>query len=393
MVELFDESKIIGVPTAFQAFFGNPAAGSDTVFCPDSDTVEIDIVRGNEKLAAMVPRGTVSRSIGTKQRDIQLEKYTNVARVFPLVEEDGNISAADLLKKLPGEGPYDQVLTRRDRLRWRALKIHMESIRKSIRTFEYLASQSILTGKMPAMLGTVGDSLLYDFYRNPDNIFSVPTAWDDTAAVIMSDIDAACDLIRVNGHTNPDFCGVGGAAMDAFIKDDIVQVRADNRRIELIEVSTNSPVPPRFNRFIEAGWIARGRLRTPKGYTLWLFTYIDGYTDDNGDFANYMPVDQAIVCDCMARCDRYFGPAEVLPVTAQRAAFYQENFGFNLNAPALPMKIKNPSGVIMPEMFMPYAYGAVDYTNITHRVQSAPIFSTTHTDAFVTLTDLIIPAP
>lgn len=389
MVEMFDERAAIGVPTGFQAFFGDPAGGSLTVFSPDISTVEIDILRGNEKLAAMVPRTSVGRSIGSKQRDLQIDKYTNMARVFPLVEEDANISANDLLKRLPGEDPYQSSLTRMDRLRIRAANAHMESCRKIIRTFEYLASQSILEGKMPSEFGVIPDDKYYDFYRNPDHDVTVIIGWNQTNAVILEDIDDSCDLIRANGHVNPDFMGLGGKAMDAFIKDSNVKEVADNRRFELIEVSKDSPVPPRLKKFVDSGWIPRGRLRTPKGYELWMFTYIDVYQDDAGDPQKYMPDDQAIICSSMARCDRYFGPPNVLPITAQRRQFYMEYFGFNIDAPMLPPKIKGGSNTVMPAMFMPYAYGSLDYSNITHRVQSAPIFATTMTDAFVRLQGLI----
>jgi hypothetical protein len=389
MTDVWDDRKIIGCSTAFQAFFGNPASGASTIFSPDLSHVEIDIIRGNEKLAAMVPRGKIGRSIGTKSRDLQTGKYTNIARAYPLIEEEGNITADDLLKRLPGEDPYNSAVTRVDRLRWRALSQHMEACRRIIRTFEYLASQSVLTGKMPAILGTSDDDLIYDFHRKDTHTEAVVVPWTDTNAVIFTNIDNMCDLIRADGRITPDFMGLGGQAMDAFINNSKVKEAADNRRFELIEVSTNNPVPPRFNRFVAGGWIPRGRLRTPKSHELWMFTNIDIYDDDSGDPQKYMPEDQALICNCQARCDRYFGPPEVLPLSPDRLSFYQYYFGFNLTAPMLPPNIKGEGSVIMPVMFMPYAYGSVDYTNITHRVQSAPIFATTHTDAFGVLTDLI----
>lgn len=387
MVEMFDDRDLMTTPTGFQAFFGKPGA-SLTVFNPDRTQIEIDIIRGNEKLAALIPRGVIGRSIGSRQKDLQAERYTSLGRVFPLIQEDGNITAGDLLKRQPGEDPYNVNVTRLDRLRLKALRVHMESCRRIIRTFEYLASLSILTGKMPSETGIIPVSQYYDFYRRPEHIISVPVAWNETNAVIMQNIDEACELVDQDGHLAPDFMGIGVDAMDAFIKDGEIQKLADNRRFELIEVSLNNPVPPKFNRFLKGGWIPRGRFRTAKGYELWVFNYHAYYDDDLGVKIKFMPQDQAFICNSEARCDRYFGPPEVLPDLD--IDFYMRYFGFNMNAPLLPPSARGLDDIIMPAMFMPYAYISEDKTNLTHRVQAAPIFVTNHTDAFVTLTDLIV---
>jgi hypothetical protein len=46
-------------------------------------------------------------------------------------------------------------------------------------------------------------------------------------------------------------------------------------------------------------------------------------------------------------------------------------------------------GIVNPAMFYNDAYQAEDGKKIAVRTQTAPIFATTQTDAFVTLTDLI----
>jgi hypothetical protein len=204
----------------------------------------------------------------------------------------------------------------------------------------------------------------------------------------MGDIDDGCQVIRENGHASPDMMLLGGQAMEVFLQDESIQTLADNRRIELIQVSTNNPVPPKFNKFVEAGFIARGRLRTARGFELWLFTYIDGYTDASGDFQLYMPEDEVLIANSQARCDRYFGPSETLPMTPQRQALYQEMFGFSPSAPPMPMNIKDP-GKIDPRMFYFDAYTESNEKQVTIRTQSAPIFATTMTDMFYTMQGVI----
>ncbi len=387
MAALFDEAQIIGVPTAFQAFFGRPENGGLTLFSPDANIVDIDIVRGSETLAALIHRGQNARSL-SGQKNTNIGKSSTFSRLYPLIEEEGDISADELNFRVAGEGPYSP-LTKFDRLRIKALRHHQAHIRRSVRTFEYLSSLSVLTGKMPAILGTSNTDLEYDFRRNAANTAAGAAVWDTGTPDIMGDVDGRCDKVRLNGHANPDMGIFGGEAIASFIKDTTIKSLADNRRIELIQVTTDNPVPPRFDRFVKAGFIPRGRLRTLKGYTLWIFCSIDEYIDPaTGTSTPYMPVDQCLVAASTARCDRYFGPSELLPNTPGRAALYQDMFGFAPGMPPMPPNIKNMAAAVNPAMFYNDAYMGANQKTITIRTQSAPIFATTQTDAFALLTDL-----
>lgn len=383
----FDEKQIIGVPTAFQAFFGRPETGGKTLFSPNANVVDIDIVRGNEKTAVFIHRGQNARSL-TVQKNTNDGKSSAFSRKYPLGEEEGDISADQLNFRQPSENPYAVNVTRFDRLRKIALGHHQEHIRRFVRLFERLGASSILTGQMPAILGAVNADLIYDFRRNAANTAAGAAVWDTGTPDIMADIEGRCDKVRQNGHANPDMMIMGAEAISSFVKDTTVQGLADNRRIEMVQVGTQNPVPPRMQRFVDAGLIPRGTLRTPKGYTLWMFSYIDGYETDADVFTPYMPVDQVLVAASTARCDRYFGPSATMPMTPGRVALYQEMFGFAPGLSQVPQNIKNPGDLILPEMFYNDAYVRENQTGVTIRTQSAPIFAPTQTDAFALLTDL-----
>ena len=388
MVEMFDEKDIIAVPTAFQAFFGNPASGGRTIFSDNSLDVDIDIIRGNEKTSALIPRGMVSRPLGSLQKNLNVEKYTSFSRKYPLAEEEGDLNANQILQRIAGEAPY-QAMDRQSRMRILGLKINEESVRRIVRMNERLAAQSVLDGEQDAIIGTTNSDLQYDFKRAAANTITVSNTWNSGSQTILADIDAACIIARANGKTNPNFIGIGTSAMAAFIADTNVRADADNRRFELIEVTTGNPVPPEYNRFVDAGWIPRGRLRTPKGHVLWMFTMTDVFETDGGTSTPYMPIDKAIITTVKARCDRYFGPPENLPMIPQRIQLYQEYFGINPEAVPMPAKIKDPGGIVVPAMFHFDAYVSSDFKKITMRTQHAPIFATTQTDSFVTLDGLI----
>lgn len=386
MISAYEENVIIGNPTGFLSFFGRPENGGQTLFSPDSAVIDIDIVRGNEKTAVLVRRGGDGRPIKGRP-STQAQKSTAVSRLYPLIEEEGDISADQLNRRLAGENPYVS-MSKLDRLRMLALTQHKEHFRRIIRSFERLAAQSILTGKQVAIFGTVDADLIYDFYRNSENTIPVLTGWNQSGADILGDIDEGCKTMRKNGHTTPDMIILGNQAMDAFIKSETIEAVADNRRFELVEVSADIRIPPKYQRFIAGGFIPRGRIRT-SGWELWLFTYVDGYDDDAGDFQQYMPEDQALIASTAARCDRYFGPAETLPMTASRAAWYREVFGFNPEMPLMPPNVRGMSDVINPAMFSCDAYLGPTQKTITIRTQAAPIFAPIMTDGFVTLTGLI----
>lgn len=380
MADVFDDRENMPVSTALQAFFGNPAAGGRTIFSPDANVVDIDIVRGNERIAALIPRGTVSRPLGSLQKNLQDGKFSAFSRKYPLAEEEGDINGDMILNRIPGEQPFETG-TRVGRMRYHALQIHLESVRRIVRMNEVLASQSLLTGKQDAIIGTTNTDLQYDFRRNSTHTVPVGTAWSNVAADALGDIDGICKKIRANGKTTPNIMVFGDTAFSNFIKNTTVKEQADNRRFELIEVTTGNPVPPEFERYVAGGLIPRGRLRTPEGFTLWMFTYIDGFEDSAGTFTKFVADDKVLIGSTRARCDRYFGPPERLPIGRSDRELYMEYFGFNLDSPPMPM-IQSAGGVIDPNMFYSDAYKSGDRKKITVRTQAAPIFATTHTDAF-----------
>lgn len=388
MAEMFDERELISVSTVFQSFFGQSKHGSRTVYSPDGDVVEIDIVRGNEKVAGLIQRGTNSHHLGDLQKNTDTPNWTNFARVYPLGEEMGDITANQILKRVPGENPY-QMKTRLDRMRMLGKEHYFEHIRRYVRLFEILAGSSLFNGTMPAILGTANSDMIYDFRRNAANTITVGTAWDATGADILADLDAGGEVLRENGKVHPNVFICDGDVMSAIIKDLTVQGIADNRRYEFIELGVNNPVPPNLQPLVESGATPRGSLKTPYGYVIWLFTYIDTYQNAAGVHTKYVPSGWGLLAHYGARCDRYFGPPEILPPTAQKAAWFQERFGFNMMAPPMPQKIANQSAIINPGMFYTDAFEANDGKKITVRTQAAPIYATTQTDAFVTFKGLL----
>ena len=89
MANGFYEVDYIHMPTLFLSFFGRPDTGSFTVFSPDANVFDIEITRGDERLAALVQRGVGSRFGGTRHEDTKMGEGTMFSRKYPLIEESG----------------------------------------------------------------------------------------------------------------------------------------------------------------------------------------------------------------------------------------------------------------------------------------------------------------
>lgn len=386
LARAWDERDQIGAPTGFQSIFGRPSTGAETIFSDDAEVVDMDITRGSEGAGVLVPRGGIARSLGSLQKSLNEEKFSNINRVYPLSIELFDIASSQLNKRTSGEKLYAP-MTREARLRKLSMRAMKETVKRSVRMFEILASQSARTGKQDAIIGTTDTDLQYDWSRNATNTHTVAVKWTNATPDILGDLDVAGDRLRVFGHVRAEAAIVGDSGMKALIRASEMQTLADNRRFTLMRIGGNNPVPARMQFLVDHGFDPRGYVETYKGRTIWLFTYDEGH-DTSGTYVPYMPVDECLVFNVSARCDRYFGPPETLPLDSRMRAFYQDRFGLSPNAmPSVPMIKK--AGVIMPGMFHFDAYPNGDNTGITHRTQSAPIFGTTHVDAFCLLDTLV----
>lgn len=384
MAQAFDERAFIGVPTAFQSWFGRPGYGA-TKFSPVASSVDIDIIRGNERTAALIPRGMISKPLGGTQLNTAATRHTSFARRFPLSLEEGTISADQLEFRTAGENPYlppDQLT----RFRQLALEQHQEQVRRSVRLFERLAAQSILTGIQDAIIGGGADNQ-YDFNRLATHSFAAAGSggsWAAPASNALGDVEIGCNLIRQDAHVTPDFMLLGTTAMAGLMANTAFLAWADSRRINLLQVGPDAPMPPKFQRMVDSGMIYRGRIDTPSGYSLSVFTYLDTYVNEAGVVTPYMPLVNCLLGSSESICDRYFGPPERLPLSPNEVADMRYFMGIDPSAGMMPPKIKGASDVISPAMFYFDFYKNGRHT-FAVETQSAPIFSPTMTDAWVTI--------
>lgn len=389
--EAVDYGKFFSVPKGGQAFFGEGMGnGGKTRFVTDSSHVDFDVRDGMQEVSTLVHRGNVAQPLNVAM--LTAGRFTSFVRAFPLGEEYGLVSADQLLARGFGENPY-QPLTQKERARRLATDIIDEAMRRAIRTQELLAWQMIKTGKMDLIIGTTSTDEQIDTKRLSTHAVTIGTTWATASTDIIADFDTAGDLVAQDSGHAMDGCILGSngpkyLANNTAIKAFAAMAGANGSGMAIVWYGANTPARPQFAHLVANGLIPICELITYKGRRVTCFTYDGGYKA-SGTFTPFVAADQAIWFSSQARCDRYFGPQERLPMTQQERADYTEVFGFAPEATPVPANVGGEGSVVVPAEFYPDVYReSNDAKAFTVRLQYAPMFITTDTNAFVYAADV-----
>lgn len=377
---LFDENEKIKAPTGGQAFFGGNMGS--TFWEEDSEVFEYDVSRATTTLAPMIPRGTDAADHDGVDL-MQQENFSNFARVFPLVEDGGYVTSAQITKRVKGENAYAGRLTTEQRTQILANRIHKKGILRSIYTMEYLAWQSILAGTQPILIGATATDKIYDWKRNANHAIA-GTSWTNSSTDILGSLDTGRDLISVNAHTEADILLVGDTGMQAFINNDDIASIADNRRqhhmgfeIPLMEAS--------YQFLVANGFGYRGELTTKTGNKFQLFTYKKFYTNASAVTTRYLPINKVVMTSSEAIGNRHFGPGDEMPPTQTERQDYHDLMGVDMSSlpQGMDMHIDTPLN-FDPRWFR---FGLRRHPkNFKFFTQVAPVYVPVTTDAWVVYT-------
>lgn len=385
----FKENEIIGITTAFLSLFSRRRPIVKT----DANVVDIDIIRGNEKTAAFIPRGTVGEYL--KEKNVVNGKYTNFSRLFPLSEEEYDIGVEQSENRMADESPYSG-RTRRERTRDMAIDGYHEMVRRTIRLWERTAAQSALTGTQSTILGTADTNLILDYKRDAALIetYGAPKQYTTAGVDPIADFDVVIDHLvtkgKVGGQSGGNYVIVmGNDVINGFFGNAKVIAAGDNRRILSVRKDPQLVAPKGVNDLIAGGMNYIAQVSTNMGRTVHIMVY-DAYYDTEAVANNpYMPAKSMLVFPMTFRADRYFGPGDTLPLTSLDKTYMRETFGITPSSMIPASNIKAAAGVIVPEAFYVDAYPGAARKNAVLRLQSAPIFATTQTDALFTGNDVV----
>ena len=381
----FNENEVIGVVTGFLAMFSRRRP----VIRTDANSVDIDIVRGNERTAQLIMRGTVGEYLSNN--GVSVGKYTNYSRRFPLSEDVYDLTQEQIGNRMAGENPFEERM-RLERMRDTGQMAYYRMVERTIRLWERTAAQSALTGTQPSILGTSDANLILDYDRNPDLIetFLLGEQFDNAAVNPLDVIDSKINKLIQIGRTGRQSMGgqyvvlMGIEAIAGFFNNENVKEAGDNRRIMTVEKNPELTAPSQIRDTIAGGmsYIAKGY--TSQGKIIHIMTYDSIYDDENDDPQYYMPTKSMLITPLTFRTDRYFGPPDTLPLTSLDRTWMRETFGITPNSQIPARKMAANPGIIVPEAFYVDAYAGGARKNATLRLQSAPIFATTQTDALFT---------
>jgi hypothetical protein len=307
--------------------------------------VEIDVERGDEKVAVDVVRGA-DGNLNT------YEKFSTDTYIPPLYNEYTALGAEQLALRGFGQNPYEEK-SRQERAIEIILKGQMENAKKILRAIEKQASDALFTGKI-----VLKNGYTIDFARKATHNITVATSWNNPSADPLGNLEQACILNRKDGKVKSDIAIFGKDAWDSFISNEKVQKLLDVRKYEI------GVVKPAFesSQAVYQGNIVVG------SYKLELYTYPEYYKNTAGVLVPYCPDNQVIVLFSKFKAFRNFGAVDILQESEQ----VYRNLGIN----AVPSLV---AGEIVP-----YAYTEKE-SHLFAGVKSAPLLVPVQIDAITNL--------
>lgn len=387
MTEYFSDMEMMGVPVGFQSMFGRTENGSKNDFVYDSLQFSVDIVRGNKLASIALPRTTYAGwDLGAMTSSSKGEKFRNITRFFPLIQEYIHIGFSELFNRVPGENPIAEISSDQrliQRLRYRFADDMMAAIKRIIRKRELMARESILSSTI-----TLDDTAAsqYDFERSAGITFAAGTIWTNAAATPIVDIDTICNRVHDRSGREPNFCIQASDTFAAFTAR--ITTIADNRGFMFVRAGQNSVLPALASDLqfmVDAGFKYVGWLQTYKGRQLPILTYNERYESSAGVYADILTAGTCVVGNSMARNDLVHGPRITFPNNPYHEQALNALLGFDFTSAPMPQNMDAP-GVFDIRQF--HIDGRVNDDNdaIAARIISGPIYCNTECDAFGTIT-------
>lgn len=248
--------------------------------------VDIDIVKGNRKMAAFI-HPMVGGEI------VQAEGYETKSYAPPLINP-ATISTADqLLERLPGEDMYSGK-TPADRAAEKLIDEYNQLNDMTTRREEWMAAQVLTTGQLKVK-GKGVDEVI-DFGLTNKITLENTKKWGASAADIWGNLKDWKQQVSRNGFANANMVIMGKAAADAFMADATVAKLLDNRRIEIGAIKPEE---------MEGGITYYGHLNLPG---VDIYGYDEVYLDDEtGETKPLIPDNVVLMIPSAASFMRAYG--------------------------------------------------------------------------------------
>lgn len=226
MPSIYDRRVLLGVvrqmekPRTFlRDTFFNQIKTSPT------EKVEIDLVRGNRKVAPFVHPvigGKVMSNLGFETKDYKP----------PLVAPEKIIRASDLQHRNPGENPYE-LYSSEEREAQKTAEYLQEMEDMNTRREELMCAQAIFEGRINVIGDDINEVIDFGFENN----INLVKKWSDPTSDKLADLEAAYLHGQQKGFVNPGICVMDNKVASLFISDEKVLKILDNKSIELAKIA------------------------------------------------------------------------------------------------------------------------------------------------------------
>lgn len=251
-----------------------------------TERVDIDIVKGNRKMAAFI-HPMVGGEI------VQAEGYETKSYAPPLINP-ATVSTADkLLARLPGEDMYSGK-TPADRAAEKLIEEYNQLNDMTTRREEWMAAQVLTTGQLKVKGKGVNEVI--DFGLTNKITLANTKKWGASAADIWGNLKDWKQQVSRNGFANANMVIMGKAAADAFLADATIKNMLDNRRIEIGAIKPEE---------MEGGLTYYGHLNLPG---VDIYGYDEVYLDDEtGETKPLIPDNVVLMIPSAASFMRAYG--------------------------------------------------------------------------------------
>lgn len=288
MIEMYMEEA--EAPMFLSGFFRSPPQNFHT-----SEKVELDIIREDPDVAVVVT------DLSAGGRKNESTKYVNKAFTPPIYDEEGVITAFDMIKRSAGQDPFTDPNYAANATR-EAFSIARKLERKIRRSIEWQAAQVLANGAL-TLVDQSGNALYtLDFLAKATHKATVTTDWHaaGTAGLPLQDLAALARVVRRDGKVKPELLIFGTVAWQRFIVNQTVT--------PILLANQNSPgmgqVTPQVRgegaTFMGFIWIENYR------FEMWTYDAVFKHPQ-TGTLTEYVTSDHVLMLSRQSRLDLSFG--------------------------------------------------------------------------------------
>lgn len=299
-------------PMFLSGYFRSPPQNFHT-----TEDIELDIQRDDEQVAIVI------KDLSLPPNHNENSLYTNKRFKPPIYDEEGSITAFDMIQRQPGQNPFSNPNYAANAVA-QSFAIFRKLEAKIRRSIELMASQVLQTGQL-SLINQLGVAVYtIDFSPKATHFVTpgVPWAVDGTTGNPLGDIAALATVVRRDGKREPLRLIFGTSAFQRFLANPKVITALDSLRGMIAQVAPEV----RGQGATFQGWVWVGHYR----FEMW--TYDGFYRHPQSGAHVPFVADNNVLMLSDGRLDLTYGAIPMIVPPEQRAL------------PFLPPRISSAGG-------------------------------------------------